>query len=1705
LTAEALARIESFCDRALMLQAYEAAQPFGPIQNWREPGALVPAIRLAAHLGAPRLSAVLSRRAWRADRTHPGLAAYHAHALLQRRGPLWAWEFLERFGEPSAAAPGESRMHFYSIGVLTFAALRDFETAREWLAKGSAIGAGCSWMAVTEAGLLEVEDRYEESLAAARASLASTPWYRPGVQAVAHVLQLLDRDEEALELLEAACHHLEHCQVTRQLACLQLESGRYEAALATLARFESEAPLLEPQERDWLQRQRLDLACRRGATAETVALARSIDAPDCRELAQRAERGGSHARRRLEVPFIRQHHMTCAPATLSALARFWGQPAEHLEIVEAICYDGTPAHSERRWAETHGWRVREFTITWEAAVALLNLGVPFTLTTAEATSAHLQAVVGYDELRRTLCLRDPFYYHTHDVPADALLQRYRATGPRGMVLVPDDRGALLDGLALPDASLYDRLFKLHCALDRHRRTDASQHLEALAAEWPSHRVTLAARRSLAAYDGDTIAQLACLDELLRQFPEDDGLNLAKLSCLRELAHRADRMALLEQRVFKPGVDPIFWERYAQELRADARQLAAAENWVRWALRYRPVDPELISARADLLWDRQHFAAATCYYRLAACLGDRRESFAQSYFTALRHQRRTEAGLQFLEARHARLGPSSAEPAITWIEALQQLGRTSAALAALDAGLARRPDDGRLRLFAAAFRGRCGYFEEAERCLREAREQVSAAAWHRAAAALAESRIEKPAALEHWRSVLAIEPLAHDAIRSVSRLLAETEGREAALRFLDRLCAQYPFSCPLLALRIDWLKEAEMATVIPALRQFLDVNPANAWAWRELALQLNATGSAAEAFQAAEEAIRLEPCQSAGYTTRASMYLADGQLEPARADLREAIRLEVDNGYALTQYVATAPTLPERRQALEEVAAELRRQVIFQDALFAYRDAACGLMPPRAVLDLLREAHAARPDLWQSWAVLIEQLVDVGEPDEALGLARQATERFPWLPGVWAALGRVEQVRLNPAGQIAALERALELHPDWSFASRQLASIYRRQNELPQARAVLERAIAAAPLDALNHSFLAQVMWTLGERSVAFDRVQHAIRLDPDCEPAWNALGRWATELGQPGLAAETARDLTRRRAGDPRSWLWLAKSLPIPEAEEELFAAVDRALALSPRCVEAYDRRAEVLALLDRFDEALTQCAPPVFRGVPPALGIRAAWIEARQGNLAQAVVRVQATLSDHPEYYAGWQQLSDWLLQLGRGSEAIQAAERMSALAPHEPVPLGYLGDLKQQFGDPAGAQAVFRRAFELDPDYEYAGSELFKHQLAARDLSGAEATLAVLARRGDNPGTLLARVELAVAHRDVGQARERFASLMACVDLEEAGFVRAIAALEGLLDRKELNRLLKHAVSQPAVPPGLAAAWVYRQTQRRRWRLHARLAALPAETGARRLAVLRYLDHLGETLSRALQAEDILVPPRLRHHFRRILRRHGAWLREDQAGWGRVGYLLTMVGRPRAVVKWLGDWKSRPNAESWVLYNLVFMLQSLQRFEEAREVIRHAVQLRHEPHQFRTFTIWAAFEEALAGNLAEATRYLARLPAGAPDDGVQPMRVMTELLITLGPNPGESRQQRFASVRAGLRTAFPALRPFAVSVVTREGYRRWIRKVAGELGGLRLRLWGWWFYRGWDWGWLPMLILLLPIACVVPPFWLVWWRCYRQFRPVP
>jgi len=323
---DVLARVEALYDAGFCLQAYSEAIKAGPLGRWAGTPARVLAGRLAANLGGYKLNRVHHWLAWRSNKTNPDLLAYHGYTLFQRRGPLVALEFVERYANSNAEGDPDSLMHLCTLRAMLAGHLRDFSSVEQWLARASGLGPDNPWVATTRASIFEIQDRYEESLEAARHALALPPWYRPGVQAVAHSLRPFDRDEEALGFLTEAVQHLENMHVVRQLSALQQDLGQYDEASLSLQRFAELAPLIEKHERLWLQRQQVTLDCLRNNTGAALVGAKQLAEPYYQELAKRLENNGPLRRVLLGVPFVRQHHMTCSPATLSAISRFRRRP-----------------------------------------------------------------------------------------------------------------------------------------------------------------------------------------------------------------------------------------------------------------------------------------------------------------------------------------------------------------------------------------------------------------------------------------------------------------------------------------------------------------------------------------------------------------------------------------------------------------------------------------------------------------------------------------------------------------------------------------------------------------------------------------------------------------------------------------------------------------------------------------------------------------------------------------------------------------------------------------------------------------------------------------------------------------------------------------------------------------------------------------------------------------------------------------------------------------------------------------------------------------------------------------------------------------------------------------------------------------------------------------------------------------------------------
>jgi tetratricopeptide (TPR) repeat protein len=1337
-------------------------------------------------LGAPRLEARIVVAAYRRHPDDARLCRAHAQVLLERRGPLAAWSFLASLPPHEADAPQTPSLH--GIRALALAKLRDFDAAHATLATADRATPEDRHADVVRSFVLLAEDRYDEALAIARRALDARPDARSAAQQAAQCLVLLDRGREALDVLERAAGSTESAQLFMQRASIETSLRLHDAALASVERALELSPLAEPAV---LRRYRATLssiAYRRGDVASSIAYAWASGEPRLLEVADRMERAPADARRvELDVPFVRQHHQTCVPATLTAISRYWGMPAEHMSVAEAICYDGTLAHSQRTWAEENGWLAGELTLTWDAARALIDAGIPFVALTSAAVEGHAQAIVGYDERRGSFHVRDPARPEVLEADAKAFLEALASTGPRALWLVPRAEAGRVETLScsLPDAALWDRLYAVQRALARHDREVAEHEARGLVAEAPDHVVALSARRALAAYDSDVVEARSAAEAVLRHHPHDARAELEIYAAMREVAPRAERIAWLEA-CARPGADPIFLEQLGEELHADAREEIRARHLLRRAARARPGRGRSLMLLGMTAWKSGKLDAAMPLLRFAACLEDANDGLAQIYFNAARARGETAVALDLLRARVRRLGRRSSAPAITLHDALVAVDRAGEAAGVLEEALACRPDDEAALLHAAQFEAARGRDDDADDLLARGAVKCDATRWARTAANIARTRGDAARTLQLLRRAVEWEPLDIATRSQLVEVLTALEGRDAAVAHVEAAIERFPHNRPVLQLYANLQAESSPEAHERAARRALDAEPAAGWAHQHRVVALLAGRRIDEARAASDEACAVAPDDPSTWLVRARVLAAGGDAAGAAEAMREAVRLSVDHPAAVAALLGSSRPRDAQRRDLELVEEEIRAKSVNGAAVPALHDRLRAELSPDDALAVTTRLRLARPDLWAAWSADIRQLAATGPVDEATKLAQEATDRFPLVAALWIDRADLASVAGDADAEGPFLERAHAAAPLDPTASARLADALEHRGDIARARLVLERAAGASthPRPALA---IAALLDRAGDLEGAVRQVRRVLAMAPDLETPWIELARLHAKAGRADEAFAEARRVAEERPWSARMACTVAHIALERGDSAYALAQLARAIEIAPRWVEAHDEYAVTLARAGRLDDALAACRPAVFGdALPLELRGRAAWIDLRRGKAVEAAFAFRALVAEEPGYWWGWLTLLEASAAAHDTEGYAVAAERLVALAPDAAKAHSALGDARMEAGDREGAKASWARAAQRSGADVYPLLRLVRAAAEDGEVETAERWCARLrSLAGDLALASEARVAIAAGNREraVDVLRRACASTIAAADM--VVLVHRILVFAGLGDQ--------------------------------------------------------------------------------------------------------------------------------------------------------------------------------------------------------------------------------------------------------------------------------------------------------------------------------
>lgn len=1262
------AGIEALYDKGLYRQALDAGEAaWGPVRQWQGLERRLQGSRILSQLGLFRTASALVLSCWRKEPHTFDLSYAYVRTVYNLHGPYHGRRALRALQGSLPTSP-EQKARWLGLSSIIHAAYRDWELAHACIDEAMQLAEAAEDYLFERAWLFEAQDRYEEALSALEALPAGTPnRERALIQSRGRLLEIMGRHDEMMTELQSAFDRFESVDLGMRLHYFLTEREQLDEANACLARVMALVPDGETGVAENIAVARANSCYRRGDKAGTLAALASVRGYFFRKIRESLTTdNGSGFRRQLEIPFIRQHHMTCVPATLTAIWRYHGHHIDHLTLAEEICYDGTSDLAERRWLEQQGWAVREFELNLDDVIRLVDAGCPVGLVTVEPGSAHMQAIMGYDTCKGIYLLRDPFYPSVQEILIEGAHEAYAASGPRCIVCVPPERRDWLMSLPLRHADAYDAYYRVQLALDTHDRQLAIALAESLEQVFPGHRLAIWARRSIARYDNDSIRQLHHTEKLLSLYPDDLNLMVAKARLLGELGKQAERLTFLES-CRQTGIrHPYLLQALADQLAEDGRRGEDTRRLLHEILKRQPLSASAWWVLAGQHWEGMQREEAFDCYRLCLCLEEKTEGYATSYFKAARFLRRTDEALAYLARRIEWMGSLSANPYITYARALDLLDRGPESLMALEQALTRHPEDASLVAEVFDLYMTAGHHEQAERLLAERGHLLSAALRLHKQARLAGHLSDSVGELAVWRQLLELQPRNEYALSQVARLLGEAGRIDEAIAFLDSHLAENPHNLWLLHEKLRYVRQLPVEQRRQHVDAMLALHPADVRIVVAAARQSRAEGDATAALSLLQNAVSIDPDEAWVYLELGDCLLEWSRPDEARAAYERAIAIAVDTDGAFGRLLSTHAGFEDKRRALTFIHGELMRQVSFGNGILEFQQLARRYLPDDQVSQFLDVVMATRPDLWQSWVASARFALETDHLDEAARLLDEAAERFPLLPRVWVERAEVRRLRDDYAGAESDLRTAIAINPHYGTAVTRLADVLEMRARQQDALDVLRTALRLSPGHAPYAGYCADLLWRMGEREEAWQVMARALELSPEYGWGWGRFQRWSASLAREAEAEAHALALAQKFPDSVDLWQRCAELASDPEKKKSW---LNHALALAPYRTDVLQDMCNLLVGDGGIAEARALLAKTYSGAVEKPTEIRTyeAWLTMRTGHVSEAIAEMERVVADDPAHYNAWRLLALWQHQQGNGKECCRCARQCIALYPQD------------------------------------------------------------------------------------------------------------------------------------------------------------------------------------------------------------------------------------------------------------------------------------------------------------------------------------------------------------------------------------------------------------------------------------------------------
>ncbi len=478
--------------------------------------------------------------------------------------------------------------------------------------------------------------------------------------------------------------------------------------------------------------------------------------------------------------------------------------------------------------------------------------------------------------------------------------------------------------------------------------------------------------------------------------------------------------------------------------------------------------------------------------------------------------------------------------------------------------------------------------------------------------------------------------------------------------------------------------------------------------------------------------------------------------------------------------------------------------------------------PAARRSFKRAARLA-PGVSAAHAALGSVLLASGDPNAAIRELQLALHLAPQDPpsllNLTLAFASTHQDRqaVDTLHQLQTLDPALDAATGREVALPLAASLV-ATGDAPGAEALLTRAAAAAPSDAVLADALGTVQARQKKYTEADETLRHAITLDNTLAPAYFHLGSVELETGQPAQAVIALERASQLAPANSAYTLQFSRALVDAHREGEAIPVLQKALAKAPPASAAAIDLCYHLALAYQAAEDLPH-ALPLFNEVlasrpdDPEILTNAGLAHVQTGDAVSGIPLYLRALKRTPNNPTLHENLGVAYLQQSNLDEALVQFRAGLAIDPESPQLHYDLGLAFRLKDDLAAAIPEFERAAALDPTLPAAPFTLGSIYMQQSRFPEAAASLekAVALR----PGNGDAWAALGSAYRQQGESAKATAALQRAITLLPAQpsphiTLAAVLASEGKKDqaaseRKTAADLTRIAVSRQKADFGI------------------------------------------------------------------------------------------------------------------------------------------------------------------------------------------------------------------------------------------------------------------------------------------------------------